>query len=63
MRTDVSSPMAGGDVLEQPETTPLIDAFAPPSAPMTMQVRALEVSWAERLRFAPARPALSPAGR
>lgn len=63
MRADVSSPMAGGDAVQQPETTHLIDAFAPPSAPMTMQVRSLERSWSERLRIAPARPALSPARR
>jgi hypothetical protein len=44
---------------EQPERADLIDAYAPPLAPMTMPLQTLEVSWAERLRFAAVRPALS----
>jgi len=58
MRKDVSSADMGLAAGEQPERADLIDAYAPPLAPMAMPLQTLEVRWAERLRFAAVRPAL-----
>ena len=59
MSKDVFSADTGLAAAERSARADLIDAYAPPPAPLAMPLQTLEVGWAERLRLVPARPALS----
>tara|TARA_R110002020_G_scaffold36937_18_gene111489 strand:- start:1633 stop:1821 length:189 start_codon:yes stop_codon:yes gene_type:complete len=59
MSNDVFSADTGLAAAERSARADLIDAYAPPPAPMAMPLQTLEVSWLARLRLVPARPALA----